>query len=129
MRKKGQTTGEFAVALLVLLPLVLGAFYLARIISLKHSLDVGCYNAARYLSINPLDEATAIELVKQEIERNVLPFDPDGVEVEVNIPSAAFGSKLTVSCRYPVSLRIPAWGSLGGRVLEASHSFLVEAWP
>jgi len=102
---------------------------LARAVSLKHSLDVGVYRAVRYLSIVPSDQATATQMIRDEVNNNVLGGNYGSqVNVTINMPSQAFGTVFTVQATLNYQAVVP-FTPLGARNLTISHSQAIEKYP
>lgn len=68
----GQGTVEALFIVLILAVLFFGAVELAQAVLLKHSLDVATEKAARLLSVNPADYGTAENIIRTEIDGNLL---------------------------------------------------------
>jgi Flp pilus assembly protein TadG len=109
--------------------LFFGSVELGRGVALKHSLDVGVYRAARYLSYTPSDMVTATAMVRSEVQNNVLggAYAP-GVRVAVAMPSQSFQSAFTVRAEVDYTPVIPMLIT-SRRTIYAEHSQLIEKYP
>ncbi len=109
--------------------LFFGAVELAREVALKHSLDVGTYRAARYLSLTPDDMTTARQMVQSEVSSNVLGSNyGSSVQVSVDMPDQSFQSIFTVTASLNYQPVIP-FMVFAPKTLQASHSQSIERYP
>ncbi len=109
--------------------LFFGAVELAREVALKHSLDVGTYRAARYLSLMPDDVVTAKQMIQSEVASNVLGSNyGNSVQMNVNMPDRAFQSSFTVTASLNYQPVIP-FMVFAPKTLQASHSQSIERYP
>ncbi len=109
--------------------LFFGAVELAREVALKHSLDVGTYRAARYLSLVPEDVATAKQMIQSEVASNVLGSGyGNSVQMNVNMPDRTFQSSFTVTASLNYQPVIP-FMVFAPKTLQASHSQSIERYP
>lgn len=128
-REEGQVVVETLLALLVLVLLVFGAFEFARAISIKQALDVGTYNAARHLSLDPGDLGAAEMLIHDELANSVLGQDyADSFTWSVDGGGGGFGDLLTVRAEVNFAFDVPLL-SLGGVNLRVQHSQPIERYP
>jgi len=127
--ERGSGSIEMLLVMLILLPLVFGGLEFARAASLKHSLGVGAWAAARHLSLDPWDESGAEDLVRQAVA-NALGGDPDAVRVTFTFdsPTRSFGSRLTVHAEMDYQALVP-FLNLAPRTLAGECTLTVEAWP
>ena len=117
----------FVVAILALL--FFGAVEFARVISVKHALDVGTYRAARYLSLIPNDTPTATQMVRQEVQANVLGGGlASRVVVTVDMPSTVFQTAFTVTSQVAYQPVVP-FMLFAPKTLTVTHGQNVEAYP
>ena len=101
-----------------------------RAYTIKHSLDAGAYQAARYLSLHPTDTATAISLVKNQVRSNLGSGVADAVQVTVSMPSSTFQSVFTVraTVAYIPAVRIP-FVTTGATTLQSEYTQAIEKYP
>jgi len=83
----GQVSIETTFFIIFFVIMLFGAFELGTALSIKHSMDVGCYRAARYLSFAPSDTATAEQMIRDEVDNNLL--------------GGGYGSQITVAIDFP----------------------------
>lgn len=128
--ERGSGSIEALLAMLIFLPLIFGGLELARAASLKHSLGVGAWAAARHLSLDPWDEPGATILVRQVVANNALGGNPDSVRVTFTFddPARAFGSYVTVRVEMDYQALVP-FLNLTPRTLMSECALTVEAWP
>lgn len=128
--RRGVATIELTFAVVIMAVLLFGALELSRACSVKHSLDVGAYRAARYLSYKPEDLTGAMAIVRDEVRSSLGSSLADQVTVSVEMPSPSFQSVFTVRatvCYAPLT-PIP-FVNLGNRTLAGQHSQAVERYP
>jgi len=131
---RGTATVETLFSAVLLVMLLFTAFELGRAVSIKHSLDVGVYRAARYLSLGTdLDEAR--EMIWHEVDISGLGhgYTESQVKSHVTFPlgnpaSMNFGEEFTVRCELPYQTVIP-FMRLTSRQLVVEHRQLVERFP
>lgn len=141
MDERGQGTVEVLLVLLILLPVLFGAFSLAQGITIKHALDVATEKAARVLSINPADYEYAVSLIRTEVNQGLLGtghgeqvvvrlYDAvTGVEISpADLDAAGFGYRFAVEAEVSWQPAIPFLSS-PARVLRAMHFGIVERFP
>lgn len=118
----------FAAALFLLL--VFGGLEFARAAALKHALGVGAWTAARHLSLDPWNEATAEDLARQAIGGSIMGGDPADARVIFSStdPLRAFGTPVTVRVEMDYQALVPLL-NLAPRTLAGESTVLVEAWP
>ena len=128
--KKGSIAIEqiFAAALFILL--IFGALEFARAAAIKHALGIGSWQAARYLSLNPWDEATAEALARQSIDSSIMGGNPGTATVTLSFsdPGRVFGTSISVHIEMPYQALVPVM-NLAPRILTGESVVLVEAWP
>ncbi|MBU0491898.1 MAG: pilus assembly protein [Chloroflexi bacterium] len=128
-RERGSISIEFLLALLGLVLLGFGLFEIGRALSIKQALDTGTYNAARCLSLDPDDWATAEALIRAELQDSILGRDyADDFVWTPHVGSGAFGTVLTVEAYVDYVLDVPLL-SLGGVRLYAAHRQPIERYP
>ena len=129
-RERGSVSVETLFALIILAMLIFGGLELGRAYTIKHSLDAGAYQAARYLSLHPTDTATAISLVKNQVRSNLGSGVADAVQVTVNMPSSTFQSVFTVraTVTYIPVVRIP-FVTTEATTLQSEYTQAVEKYP
>jgi hypothetical protein len=125
----GAVTIETLFFLLVFIVGFFGAVELGRGIAIKQALDHGVYRAARYLSLVPDDQATAVAMVREEVSRAILGGDPSLIRITIDMPSTSFSTPFTVRAEYPFQATVPLVPGLSGRTLVAEHGMRVEKYP
>lgn len=130
---RGQTVLEGLLVLIVLGMLLFGALEIGRAYAVRHSLDAGCWRAARYLSVHPGDQATAAQFVRDEVARN-LGGDLAGRVTVTTIPAdtgwLGFQEEFTVRATAPWSPLTPIpFLPAGGATLAVEHTLAVERYP
>jgi len=127
--RNGSVSIETTFFILVAALLFFGAVELGRAMAIKHSLDVGCYRAARYLSFHPTDTVTAAQMIRDEVDDNLLGGGyGDDVQVVVDMPATSFQTEFTVSASLDYQPLVP-FMSLAQVTLRAQHGNVVEAYP
>ncbi len=127
--EKGNVTLEATFFLVLFVLAFFGAVELGRALSIKHSMDVGVYRAARYLSIDPSDMSAAERMIRDEIDNNVLGGAyGDLARVTVEMPSTYFGATFTVRAEVDYQATIP-FLPLPLRTIVAVHSQNIERFP
>ncbi len=137
-RERGQATVELLLILFIFVVLIFGAFGLGQGIALRHALDVATEKAARLLSINPGDFATAEGLVRREVDASVLGggygaavslglFDADtnAPISDLDLAQAAFGYRFGVQASVPFLADVP-FVNLTPRTITVAHYGLVD---
>src|SRR3990170_583592 len=125
--RRGVVTLELTFAVAILSMLLFGALELSRAYSVKHAMDTGTYQAARYLSYNPTDLARAEAIVRDEMRLSLGGSLADQVSVSVTMPSSRFQSLLTVQATVPYApLTTVPFVSLGSHTLVGRHSQTIE---
>lgn len=128
--ERGVAAVEAIFVLIILAMVFFGAIEFGRAYTVKHSLDAGVYRAARYLSLNPSDLATATSLVRNEVSLNLGSSLASQVSVSVNMPSSAFQSQFTVSASVPWTPLSPIpYLIVTGKTLSAAHTQTIERYP
>jgi len=139
--ERGQGSVEILFIVLILAVLFFGAIELAQAVFLKHALDVSTEKAARILSIDPADYATAENVVRTEVDGNLLGGEY-GSRVRLylldagsmapitpgDLASEAFGYRFWVGAELEWSgstSSLPA----GTLVLSSIHHGIVERYP
>jgi hypothetical protein len=137
---RGQGSVELLLALLMLLPILFGAFEIGRGISLKHSMDIGVARAVRYLSILPSDWTTAEEMIREEVNRNVLGgsygdqlsitiLDEAGSEISPSeLANLPFGSRFGIRAEVEYQASVPLV-SLPLATIRVEHYSQIERFP
>ena len=126
----GQVTVETTFFILFFVIMFFGAFELGRALSIKHSMDVGCFKAARYLSFSTSEVATAGQMVRDEVDNNLL-AGGYGTQITVTISfplGTDFQDPLTVGAALDYQALIPLL-PLPGVTLRAQHSQRIEEYP
>ena len=136
--ESGQGAVEILLVLLVLLPILFGAFSLAQGVILKHNLDVSAEKAARVLSVNPSDYSYAEYLIRSEVEsgllgagygqRVVIRLYDAVTRAEISpadLAGAGFGYRFVVQAEVPWRADIPFLSS-GPQTISVLHFGMVE---
>jgi Flp pilus assembly protein TadG len=124
---RGSASVEMVFFLLIFVVAFFGAIEMAREVSVKHALDVGTYRAARYLSIVPNDQATARNMIQNELNANVL-GGAGSVVMIVNMPSQTFQTVFSVTAQVAYQPVIPLM-VFAPKTLQVIHSQSIEAYP
>ena len=127
--ERGSVSIETTFFIVIAVFLFFGAVELGRAISLKHSMDVSCYRAARYLSLSPADTVTAEQMIRDEVNANILGGSyGDQVVVTIDMPGTAFQAPFTVTAFLDYQPFVP-FLPLPQVTLQTQHSNVVEAYP
>ena len=128
--KRGTITIEYILGAALLVLLLFGALEFARAAAIKHALGVGSWQAARYLSLHPWDEATAEALARQSIRDSLFGGNPAPAVVSLSFsdPARRFGTTVAVRIEMPYQALVPLM-NLAPRTLTGESAVLVEAWP
>ncbi len=124
---RGAVSVEMLFFMLIFIVAFFGAVEMAREISVKHALDVGTYRATRYLSIVPFDQATAIQMIQDELDANVL-GGAGPVQVTVDMPGQWFQAIFSVTAQVNYQPVVPLMVFAPKR-LTVTHSQSIEAYP
>lgn len=124
---QGSVSVEMVFFLLIFVVAFFGAIEMAREVSVKHALDVGTYRAARYLSIVPNDQATARNMIQNELNANVL-GGTGSVVMTVDMPSQTFQTVFSVTAQVAYQPVIPLM-LFAPKTLQVIHSQSIEAYP
>lgn len=129
----GQATVEILFIVMILALLLFGAFEISQGILLKHALDVGTEKAARVLSIDPGYYSRAEEIIRSEVDNNMLGGSyGDQVTIKLydavtmsqitpaDLSNAAFGYQFLVNTELAWQADVP-FMSLSNRTLESTH--------
>ena len=132
----GQAGLEMLVILLLLVPLVLGGFSLARGYSARHALENATAVAARQIALQPDDWPAALADVQTSVDTSLL--GSAGASVSCAVRDAwgsavdpgtlAFGSKFSVTCSVPFEAQIP-FVPTAPRTLQTIHYEVMERYP
>jgi len=131
---------ELLLALIILVPLLLGGIELARGVGIRHSLDSGAGVAARALSLDPTQWTWATNTINQAVQDNILGggsvgavtvkvYNAGGSQITSSaLASLPFGSsfRLEASCTYTPEIAL-----VGGQTvtIRVSHWGIVERYP
>jgi hypothetical protein len=128
--RKGTTSIEYILGTMLFLLLAFGALEFARAAAIKHTLGVGSWQAARYLSLTPWDETTAEALARQSIRDSLFGGNPASAVVSFSFsdPARRFGTTVAVRIEMPYRALVPLM-NLAPRTLTGESAVLVEAWP
>jgi len=128
--ERGIVSIEYIFIAAVSIVLIFGALELSRAAMLKHALGVGAFTAARHLSLNPWDEASADALARQAIGGSIMGGNPSAATVTLVFADGArrFGTEVTVRVQMPYQALVP-FLNLAPRTLGGESVILVEAWP
>lgn len=128
--ERGSVSIETVFYIIIFAVTFFGGVELARGIALRHALDTGTWEAARYLSINPGDWAGADNVIRQSVSNSPLGSAyASQVSVSVNMPSSAFSSPFSVQASVPYRVTIPLVGTLNQRTIQTEHTLRIEAYP
>ena len=128
--ERGTITIEYLLGIVLLVLLLFGALEFARAAAIKHALGVGSWQAARYLSLHPWDEATADALARQSIQDSLFGSNPGPAVIIFSFsdPARRFGTTVAVRIDLPYRALVPLM-NLSPRTLTGESAVLVEAWP
>ncbi len=128
--ERGTITIEYMLGAVLFILLLFGALEFARAAAIKHALGVGSWQAARYLSLHPWDEATAEALARQSIQDSVFGGNPGPAVIIFSFsdPGRRFGTTVAVRIEMPYQAMVPLM-NLAPRTLTGESAVLVEAWP
>lgn len=128
--ERGTITIEYILGAALLVLLLFGALEFARAAAIKHTLGVGSWQAARYLSLHPWDETTADALARQSIRDSLFGGNPAPAVVSLSFsdPARRFGTTVAVRIEMPYQALVPLM-NLAPRTLTGESAVLVEAWP
>ncbi len=124
---RGAVSIEMLFFVLIFVVAFFGAVEMAREISVKHALDVGTYRATRYLSIVPFDRTTAIQMIQDELDANVL-GGAGSVQVTVDMPGQWFQAIFSVTAQVSYQPVVPLM-VFAPKTLTVTHSQSIEAYP
>ncbi len=124
---RGAVSIEMLFFVLIFVVAFFGAVEMAREISVKHALDVGTYRATRYLSIVPFDQTTAIQMIQDELDANVL-GGAGSVQVTVDMPGQWFQAIFSVTAQVNYQPVVPLM-IFAPKTLSVTHSQSIEAYP
>lgn len=124
---RGAVSIEMLFFVLIFVVAFFGAVEMAREISVKHALDAGTYRATRYLSIVPFDQATAIQMIQDELDANVL-GGAGNVQVTVDMPGEWFQAIFSVAAQVNYQPVVPLM-VFAPKTLTVTHSQSIEAYP
>jgi len=126
--RKGNVTIESTFFILFFVITFFGAFEIGRALAIKHSMDVGCYRAARFLSFSPGETAAAEQMARDEVDNNLL-GGGYGSQITVNMNvGGSFQDPILVSASIDWQGSVP-FLSLVQVTLQAQHSEVVEEYP
>ena len=130
MNERGTISIEYLFGAMLMMLLLFGALEFARAAALKHALGVGSWQAARYLSLHPWDEATAGALARQSIQSSLFGGSPASAAISISSadPARRFGTAVAVRIESDYQALVP-FLNLAPRTLTAESAVLVEAWP
>ena len=128
--RRGTITIEYIFGAVLFILLIFGALEFARAAAIKHALGVGSWQAARYLSLSPWDEATAEALARQSIRDSVFGGNPSAATITFTFSDAGrrFGTTVSVRAEMDYRAMVP-FMNLAPRALTGESAVLVEAWP
>ncbi len=124
---RGAVSIEMLFFVLIFAVAFFGAVEMAREISVKHALDVGTYRATRYLSIVPFDQTTAIQMIQDELDDNVL-GGAGSVQVTVDMPGQWFQAIFSVTAQVNYQPVVPLM-VFAPKTLSVTHTQSIEAYP
>ena len=138
--RRGIGAVELLFVVLLLSLLLFGAVEIGRVISLKHSLDVGVARAARGLSISPDRWDWAQTVVKDEVDDNMLGSGygdqvsftlKDGNKAAISaahLNAMSFGQEFYLYAEAPFELSIP-FMSTEDLTVSSQHGGHIERYP
>lgn len=127
--ERGATTVEaiFLIALFALL--FFGGAEIGRAVMIKHSMDIGVYRAARYLSLNPLDVATAEQMIRDEVDGNLLGGGyGTALQIQIDMPATTYGTAFRVQANLEYQPVVPLT-PMANHTLHVEHTQMVESYP
>jgi hypothetical protein len=135
-RERGQAGIEVLIVLLILIPLILGAFSLSQGLSARHALDQATAVAARRIAVQPAAWHEALAGVQGAVDGSLLGGTgglvacqvEDAGGQEIDPETLAFGTPFVVSCDVPYQARIP-WMATALRGLSVTHYEMMERYP
>ena len=139
--ERGQGSVEILFLILILALLFFGGIELSQGVLLKHALDVGTEKAARLLSVNPADYGVAEDLIRDEVDGNLLGrgygdrvtvglYDADTMAsiAPSDLAAAGFSYRFVVRTEVPWEVSVP-FLPLGTKMMTVEHQGLVERFP
>jgi len=117
--KRGSSLITYTLILPLFVLLLFGTFEAFRLMSIRHSLHLGLYRAARYISQHRYQYAAARGIVKAELENNtwLMSTNPDGVQVMIYPPDPSTlqpGDRIVLQASLPVHVGDLGFFSLFG---------------
>jgi len=140
LKQRGQASVELLLALLILVPLLLGGIELARGVGIRHALDSGVGVATRALSLDPGQWTWATSTIDQAVQDNILggglvgPVKIHALDAAGNpiSPSMLAGLPCGASFRLEASCAYAPWIPLvGGQAvtIRVAHWGIIERYP
>jgi len=127
--ESGATTVEaiFLIAFFALL--FFGGVDIGRAVMIKHSMDIGVYRAARYLSISPLNEPIAEQMIRDEVDNNLLGGHyGSSVRILIDIPATTYGTAFQITADLDYHPTVPLL-PLPIHTLHVQHTQMIEHFP
>ena len=126
--REGNVSIEATFFIIFFVIMFYSCFEIGRALAIKHSMDVGCYRAARFLSFSPGEVSAAEQMVREEVNNNLL-GGGYGSQITVNISvGSSFQDPITVLASLDYQGSVP-FLNLVPVTLQARHSMVVEAYP
>lgn len=100
----GAAAIEFAMVGLILICLLLGIFEFGRALFLRNQLAFAADIATRQVLLNAPETSSDLENLEAAI-RNSIPYDQDGLQVELTLPSEE--GIMPITLRQPLRLLVP----------------------
>lgn len=139
-RESGQSVLEFMLALLVLVPLLIGGIELSRGVGIRQALDSGTFIASRALSLEPGEWNWATSTIQAALNDNILGggsvsaptvriYDHSGTEITSNeLQNLPFGAQFRLESEVGFTPDIPLVGG-SAITIRVSHWSIVERYP
>lgn len=134
----GQAAVEALLMVAVFALILFGGFELSRGVALRHALDTGSSAAARSLSLDPAQWASAKALIQSEVNRNGLGgsptislkvYDSSGtLQTKSWLAGSAFGTAFTLEASAPFQADIP-FIAPSPVIIQVQHHGIVERYP
>ena len=138
--ERGQSVLELMLALLVLIPLLIGGIELSRGVGIRQALDSGTHIASRALSLEPGEWTWATATIQSSLDTNILGGGPvssptvrvynaSGAQITpATLNGLPFGSQFRLEAEVTYTPDIPL---VGGQTItiRVSHWSIVERYP
>ena len=138
--EQGQSVLELMLALLVLIPLLIGGIELSRGVGIRQALDSGTHIASRALSLEPGEWSWATDTIQSSLDTNILGggsvssptvriYNTSGTQITPTaLNGLPFGSQFRLEAEVTYTPDIPL---VGGQTISirVSHWSIVERYP